>query len=34
MKHNIRYNVDDLENQNFLMPKPVLRPEYGTVFEH
>ena len=34
VKSNVRHNIERLEYGNSFIPKPVLRPEYGTLFEH
>ena len=33
-KPNARYNIDSKEYENSFISKPVLRSEYGTLFEH
>ena len=34
IKHNVRYSGDDRDFQNSFLPKPIIRQEYGTLFEH
>ena len=34
MEHNVRYNIDDLNYQNLIIPKLVLKPGYRSLFEH
>ena len=34
MKNNIRHNVDNLDYQNLVIPKQVLRPVYRILFQH
>ena len=33
-KHSVRYNIYDVEYVNSFIPKPVLRPEYRTLFQY
>ena len=34
IRSTIRYNTDSLDYENYFIPEPILRPKYGTLFDH